>query len=93
MNYGDLMGKDLAFLARLVLFLKGEGFNSVQIKHICVNILKINYKKYGNNIYRKIELYAKNSEIADAERRFKADNMPKRLQLAGLLEELKNYKK
>lgn len=85
--------KKLTFLARLVLFLKGEGFNSVQIKHICVNILKIDYNKYGNNIYRKIEVYAKEGEIAEAERRFRTDNIPKRLQLAGLLDELKDYKK
>lgn len=83
----------LTFLARLVLFLKGEGYNSVQIKHICVNILKIDHKKYGTNIYRKIEYLVKNGEIAEAKRRFVADNMPKRLKIAGLLEELKQYKK
>ena len=67
--------------ARLVLFLKGEGFNSNQIKYICTKLLKIE----GKNIYNKIRIYVKNVEINDAIRRFNNNNVLQKLKLQGLI--------
>ena len=57
--------------ARIVEFLRAEGFNSTQIRYICIKILKIKDKI----IYNKIILYSKISEINDCIRKFKNNNV------------------
>ena len=65
----------------LVMFLKTKGFNSVQIRDICINILQIK----NLSIYQKIIIYAKNVEIEDARRRFKSENIMGQLKIKGLI--------
>ena len=84
-----MVNNKLTILARLVLFLKSEGFNSTQIRYICTK--KLNIK--GINIYRKIAYLSKNIENQEAERRWEHDHIAKKLKISGILDELKEWKK
>ena len=72
-----ILGKD----ARLVQFLKSEGYNSNQIKYICTKILNVK----GKNIYNKIRIYVKNIEINDCIRSFKNNNVLQKLKIQELI--------
>ena len=67
--------------AKIVEFLKNEGFNSTQIRYICIKILKITNKI----IYNKIILYSKNIEINDCVRKFKNNNVLEKMKLQKLI--------
>jgi hypothetical protein len=83
------MVKKLSVITRLVLFLKSEGFKSSQIRYICVERLRIK----GTLVYRKISYYCTRLEEREAERRWKHDNIHKKLQISGILDELNSWKK
>lgn len=67
--------------ARLVLFLKSEGFNSTQVRHICKKKLGLKHK----NIDNKIHQYLKRVEIEQAEKMYRRNKIYEKLKISELI--------
>lgn len=67
---------------KIIQFLDYKGFSPIQIKHICINILKLSAHK----VNMKVNRYVKEQWIEKAKVRFTKENIMKELIEGGYIE-------